>query len=100
MSTDEQMAMIGRLMVERKQANQKRALLEHEIKEYAKPLGDLSSCISRLDDTSRIQIALSVCEGLAAKGGIDKLAEAVAEYRALTQKIAEIGVTLRNAGAE
>lgn len=100
MSNEEQQAMIGRLVMERAEANRKRALLDQELKRYPGKLNSLAADLSRTDSHERMAQAINTLDGLIAAGGLDRLKEIVGEYRTLTQQVTDLSQTLRNAGAE
>lgn len=100
MSTDEQMAAIGRLSVERAEARREAALLESEIEKFRQKVGNLTSLLSYPGDPAKVSSALSHAEGMIAAGGFERLRQALVELAAAKQRIADIGQTMRNAGAE
>ena len=100
MSTDEQVAAIGRLILERTDANRQRALLADEIKKWGIKISNLSGNIHNPEDPAKLIRSIEVIDGLIGSGGLDRLQTITSEYRVLSQRVSDIGVTLRNAGAE
>jgi hypothetical protein len=100
MSTDEQMAAIGRLIVERTEANRQCALLADEIKKWGIKISNLSGNIQSPEDPAKLIRSIELIDGLIGSGGLDRLQTITSEYRNLHQRVSDIGQTLRNAGAE
>lgn len=100
MSTDEQLVAIGRLSVERAEARREAALLESEVEKIRQRLMGLSTLLSYLSEPAKIEAAISHAEGMIAAGGLDRLRQSLAELVAAKRRAADIGQTLRNAGAE
>ena len=84
------------MVMDRADANRKRALLQQEMKQYADKFSSLHISLTRLDAPPTID-ALT---GLIAVGGLDKLKEVVEEYQSLATRISDLTLTLKNAGAE
>ncbi len=100
MSTEEQMTMIGRLSVERAEARRECALLESELAKIREKLGSVQSGLSCTGDSRRMAALMGDVEGLIASGGFDRIRKALSELQVASQKITDIGQTLRNAGAD
>ena len=100
MSSDEQMASIGRLVTERSEANKQISLLRNEIKLRQVKLNELALHLEHSGDSARVAKSVSVLDGLIGVGGLEELRKLVAEFQSLTTRVSEIGVTLRNAGVE
>lgn len=106
MSTDEQDAAIGRLVRERKDADRQCALIAEEITgKFSSKASNLYGNLTGLFKdatytTSRLKSTIAVVEAIVEMGGLDRLKSLLSEHATLSQRIAEIGDTLRKAGAE
>jgi len=98
MSTEEQQAAIGRLVMERSEAKRVSALLGQEIGQIKEKLNFLASSLGRTDTQSYLSKSLELTNILISAGGLDALHQKVSEYKLLAQRIEEIDLTLRNAG--
>ena len=107
MSSEEQDAAIGRLIRERTEANRQRALIADEVTnkfalEASHLFGHLGG-VFKGDPSQiagRLKGAIGIVDALTALGGMDRLKALLSEHLQLSQRISEIGVTLKNAGAE
>jgi hypothetical protein len=96
MSLEEQQIRIGQMVMDRADANRKRALLQQEIKQYADKFSSLHISLTRLDAPPTID----TLAGLIAAGGLDNLKKVVEEYQSQTTRVSDLTLALRNAGAE
>lgn len=60
----------------------------------------MSISLSYLSDEARVTKLASDVETVIAMGGADRLRQLLLEFRQASRRVAEIGQTLRNAGAE
>jgi hypothetical protein len=100
MSSEKQMAVIGRLVTERSEADRRIAVIRNEFKPYQGKLNELALHLEYVGDPARITKAISVLGALIGAGGLDQLKKLVSEYQSLTTKVADIGRTLKKAGAD
>lgn len=100
MSTDEQMILVGRLTMEKAEANRQRALLGSELRKLVDPLQKLASCLTQPDDETRMGVASVTLEELISKGSLEHVRQLVSEVQEAVKRTKEISKTLREAGAE
>lgn len=102
MSTEEQDMAIGRLVRERTEANRQLALLRDEIGKWSTKASNLYGYLSTIvkDEPTKTMRCLEIIDGLISAGGLDRLKALLSEQQTLSQRVAEVGVTLRNSGAE
>lgn len=98
MSADEQEALIGRLVIERKRAQQQSALLWSEILDVVILFGNISGNVGGKNQS--MDFVLAKIEEVLKRGGLEKLKERISERNALNARIADITETLKAAGAE
>ena len=100
MSSERQMALIGRLVTERSEADRRIAVIRTEFKPYQGKLNELALHLEYVGDPARITKAISVLGALIGAGGLDHLKKLVSEYQSLTTRVSDIGQTLKKAGAD
>jgi hypothetical protein len=101
MSSDEQMANIGRWVTERVEANRQLAMLTQKIRDAASALhAAANALIPAMASQMRIGDGLKQVEHLMEIGDLAGLKKMLMEHQALTARILELSTTLRNAGAE
>jgi hypothetical protein len=99
-SSEKQMAVLGRLVKERSEAHRRIAAIRDEFKPYQGKLNELALHLEYVGDPARITKAISVLDGLIGAGGLDQLKVLVSEYQLLNLRAADIGQTLKKAGAD
>jgi hypothetical protein len=99
-SSEKQMAVIGRLVTERSEADRRIAVIRNEFEPYQGKLNELALHLEYLGDPARITKAISVLDALIGAGGLDHLKKLVSEYQSLTTRVADIGQTLKKARAD
>jgi hypothetical protein len=98
MSTDDQAAFVGKLVLERTQAKQQSALLLDQIKGTAILCGNISGNIGGKNPD--LGVALSKIDEISKRGGLDQMRSWMVDYLTLQARIEEISSTLNKAGAE
>ncbi len=99
MSGDEQMAAIGKLTVQRRDARQQSILLAQEIRDTAAELNGAGGALTSVT-MSKVAEGLMGIEKIIQHGGLDRLKQAITEYQSLEARIRELSQTLSATGAE
>ena len=94
-SSEKQMAVIGRLVTERSEADRRIASIRNEFKLYQGKLNELALHLEYVGDPARLAKAISVLDALIGAGGLDGLKMLVSEYQLLMTRVADIGQTLK-----
>jgi dTDP-D-glucose 4,6-dehydratase len=97
MSTSEQAAVIGQLVMDRAEAKREQALLTAKIRSCAEKLGSLSHSVKYSLDAERLQKAKTTAAEIEAEGGMVALTGWLADYERVSEKIAGLETTLRAA---
>jgi hypothetical protein len=98
MSNEQQQAIIGRLVIERSDAQKQGALLWSEIQRMGVLMGNISGNFSLRNSNPDMDFALSKIDEISKRGGLEKLRDQIIERKALETRIAEITATLKDAG--
>jgi hypothetical protein len=98
MSTEEQQALIGRMVMERADAIRKRALLQQKISEYR---AELEVLLRFLYPTNiNTEGSIKVVATLIKMGGLDQLNEVLTESHSLHERVTQLALTLKEAGVD
>ena len=97
MSIDEQMAAIGRLVTERADTKREQALMEGKIRDLAEKLQTVGSSFRYNLGSSNQQRATPVLDDLITAGGLDSFKALLADYYAVTERLAIIEARLKAA---
>jgi hypothetical protein len=98
MSTDEQMAAIGRLVTERTTAKREQSLLNHKIQTLAENLTALGGSLRWNLGEQNQRKAVPLLDDLLKAGGLEALKSSLSEYNAVTQRLAMLEDRLKDAG--
>jgi hypothetical protein len=100
MSTDEQMAAIGRMMTERADAKREQACLLHKIQGLAENLNAVGSALRYNLGTENQRRVMPVLEQLIKTGSLEGFAALVENYNSVTIKIGDLEGKLTAAGIQ
>jgi len=100
-STEEQYLAIGKITSERAAARRQATLLRQEIKDTGDAMRITGSFMTgEFKSLPEIDKAATLVRELAGRGGLDRLAEAMEEYRGFRVRDEELSASLREAGGE
>jgi hypothetical protein len=101
MSVDEQDLAIGKMSRQRAGDRRQMAILAQEIKDRAADLSKGAAILMRgVPNLGEMETALVIIKEIHARGGLERLRDAIGEYAILHRREAELSVSLRDAGAE
>src|ERR1017187_282344 len=100
MSTEDQMAIVDRLVTERAEAKRQMALLQHEAEGFAKMATQFAGPIMGACTAHSASTSLARLTEFQGVGGESKLHDVLTEYVTLAERIAGLTGKLRDAGVE
>jgi hypothetical protein len=100
-STEEQYLAIGTMTTQRTDARRQAAILRQEIKDTGDAMRIAGSFMTgEFKNLPEIDKASTLLRELGNRGGLQRLAEAIEEYRAFRVRDEELSASLREAGGE
>ena len=99
MSTEAQLAAIGKLVTERTQGRQASVLLGQQIRDVGHALDEVGSIIMR-EHMPQLGVALIKLNELINAGNLQKLREKILDYQVLETRIEDLTKSLKDSGAE
>ena len=99
MSTEAQLAAIGKLVTERTQARQASVVLGQQIRDVGKALDEVGSIIMR-EHMPQLGVAVTKLNELISAGSLLKLREKILDFQVLENRIGDLSKSLKDSGAE
>lgn len=100
MSNDEQMAILGRMVTERKELRAKEATLADEVRNVCKELTNLLGLLHNYEAGPYYSQPLTVSPAMAGLVNTEKITKLVDDLLSVRQELSNLSIRLRQAGVE